>query len=290
MHLNRMVKIPFWKLQSIGNDFPLFHLQDIAAVVPDLDVALPKLAIAASDRHRGIGGDGILVLLMEGDAVRLRMFNPDGSEDFCGNGIRCAAKHAYEMGWVGFEFNILHLDRVVPCSVEHEKISTTIGKADYTPEKVPHKSGELFNQTVWSGMDAGMPLSIFGSALTTGSTHVVLPTFALPDDDTFRSISAKIEVDPNFPQRTSVIWSQELEPMKLKIRIWERAVGETMGCGTGSSAAVADYLRRKGTGGTVQVINPGGTIAITMSSWDAPITIVGEAVAVYTGSFGLAGS
>ena len=280
-----MVKIPFWKIQSIGNDFPLFHLSDVIAASLDVEATLPKLAIAASDRHRGVGGDGILVVAMEGEAVRLRMFNPDGSEDFCGNGIRCAAKHAYEMGWVGFEFNVLHLDRVVPCSVVDEKISTTIGKADYTPDKVPHKSGELFNQTVWSGMDAGMPLSIFGSALTTGSTHVVLPTFALPDDDTFRAISSKIEVDPNFPQRTSVIWSQELEPMKLRIRIGERAVGETMGCGTGSSAAAVDYLRRKGMGGTVEVKNPGGSIFISMASWDSPITIIGEAHDVYAGTF-----
>ncbi len=278
------MKIPFWKLESIGNDFPMFHLSDVATLGPDVDGALKKLAIFASDRRFGIGGDGILAVGLEGEDVRLRMFNPDGSEDFCGNGIRCAARHVHELGWVGFEFNILHLDRKVPCSVEHEKISTTIGIADYTPEKVPHKNGELFNQTVWSGMDSGMPLSLFGSALTTGSTHVVIPTTVIPDDDGFVSISSKIEVDPLYPQRTSVIWTKEVEPMKLQIRIWERAVGETQGCGTGSSAAAADYLRRKGKGGTVEVINPGGSIFVSMGSWNSPITIVGEAREVYRGT------
>ena len=279
------IQVPFWKVQSIGNDFPLFHLDDLKVESNSVDVTVTKLAIKASDRKFGVGGDGILVANMEGSDLRLRMFNPDGSEDFCGNGIRCAAWHAYELGWVGFEFMVKHLDRSIAVSVEGEKISTTIGRADYTPEKVPQKNGELFNETVWSGMDSGMPLSLFGSALTTGSTHVVIPTSWLPDDDSFRSISAKIEVDPLYPKRTSVIWSKEIEPMKLQIRIWERAVGETMGCGTGSSAAAADYLRRKRTGGTVEVMNPGGSVFVSMDSWDAPITIVGGAHAVYSGTY-----
>jgi diaminopimelate epimerase len=145
--------------------------------------------------------------------------------------------------------------------------------------------GELFNATIWSGIDAGMPLSLFGSALTTGSTHVVIQTYSLPDDDTFRSVSAKIEIDPMYPQRTSVIWAQEAGPDELKIRIWERGVGETQGCGTGSSAAAADYLRRKNRGGLVKVQNPGGTISVSMDRWSAPITITGEAHVRFRGRF-----
>lgn len=283
-YLIRIIK--FWKLQSIGNDFPIFHIDDLAWDGGSVEATLKRLAVQASDRRFGIGGDGILAVRMEGGALRLRMFNPDGSEDFCGNGIRCAARHAYEMGWVGFSFIVKHLDREVNTEVAGADISTTIGTADYTPMNVPHKnSKELFNETVWSGMDSGMPLSLFGSALTTGSTHVVIPTSMIPEDDSFGAISAKIEVDPLFPNRTSVIWSKEIAPMKLQIRIWERAVGETMGCGTGSSAAAVDYLRRKRTGGTVEVVNPGGSVNVTMSSWDAPITVVGQATHVYDGAF-----
>jgi len=280
-----MIQIPFWKLQSIGNDFPLFHLDDVSTDPALLDEALRKLAIQASDRKFGIGGDGILAVKMEGADLRLRMFNPDGTEDFCGNGIRCAARHAHDIGWAGFAFTVKHQDRDVATTIEGEKISTTLGKADYTPENVPHKNGELFNETVWSGMDSGMPLSFFGSALTTGSTHVVIPTYALPEDESFRAISAKIEVDPLYPKRTSVIWSHEVAPMKLEIRIWERGVGETLGCGTGSSAAAADYLRRKRIGGAVEVVNPGGSVVASMQSWDSPITLVGEAHSVYSGKF-----
>ena len=190
------------------------------------------------------------------------------------------------MGWMGSEANMKHLDRVVPISIRGELISTTIGTATYDPTVVPTAAfGEIYNNTVWSGIDGGMPLSIPGSALSTGSTHVVIPTHALPDDDTFLSVSPKIEVDPMYPNRTSVIWAREVEPMKLEIRIWERGVGETQGCGTGSSAAVANYLRSKGKGGTVEVKNPGGSIFVSADRWDAPVTIRGLAQAVYAGEF-----
>ena len=268
----------FWKLESIGNDFPLIHLEE------GLDYA--NLAIRMADRHFGIGGDGLLAVGMEDDAVRLRMFNPDGTEDFCGNGIRIAALHAHQQGWVGTSFSIKHLDREVPIQIEGDVIKSQIGVASYDPDLIPARSsGEPFDVNIWTGMDAGTPLSIFGSALTTGSTHTVIPTAALPDDETFKSISSKIEVDVKFPDRTSVIWSREVEPNVLEIRIWERGVGETLGCGTGSSAAAVDYLRRKQRGGRVEVRNPGGTIFVTMDKWSAPITIEGTAREVYSGEF-----
>ncbi len=282
----QQVKIPFWKVQSIGNDFVLVHLDDVDSVAgPQNHLDLNQLAQQACDRRFGIGGDGLLTLQLVDQILMVRMFNPDGTEDFCGNGLRCSAWHAYQLGWVGLTFMMKHLDRLISTQIDGAKISTILGAADYDPKNVPHKNGELFNETVWSGMDSGMPLSFFGSALTTGSTHVIIPTSELPDDDSFRSISSKIEHDALFPERTSVIWSKEIAPMKLRIRIWERGVGETLGCGTGSSAAAADYLRRKGKGGTVEVVNPGGTVQVSMDYWNQPITIEGIAEVVYTGTF-----
>lgn len=274
-----MPDVPFSKVEAIGNDFPLIHADDFSG-------DLATLAIAICDRHFGVGGDGLLTVQREDEAIRLRMFNPDGTEDFCGNGIRCAARYVHDIGWKDDEFEIRHRDRTIPVKITDSQISTQIGLASYDPDHVPTQAmGELFNATIWSGMDAGMPLSLFGSALTTGSTHVVIQTYSLPDEETFRSVSAKIEVDPMYPQRTSVIWAQEAGPDELKIRIWERGVGETQGCGTGSSAAAADYLRRKNRGGTVKVHNPGGTISVSMDLWNAPITITGEAHVRFRGRF-----
>ncbi len=280
--------LPFWKVESVGNDFPLLYTEDVKNLAlarqVSVDFQLAELAVRMSDRRFGVGGDGILTLERKGDGVVLRMFNPDGTEDFCGNGIRCAAFHARLHGIPLARLE--HGGRDIPIRVEGDVIATTIGQADYTPEKVPVvSSGEAFNVCVWSGEDAGMPLSFFGSALTTGSTHVVIPTVAIPDDESFRAVSAKIEVDVRYPQRTSVIWCREAGPMSLEIRIWERGVGETQGCGTGSSAAAADYLRRKRTGGRVEVRNPGGTLHVEAGRWDAPLTIYGTADEPYAGEF-----
>jgi len=288
--------LPFVKMEAIGNDFPVLLTTDVAALLgpsvsvdnPQVSSALHRLAAMMSDRHFGVGGDGLLTIHKEGDGVRLRMFNPDGTEDFCGNGIRVAAKLANDVGWVGNDFSMFHRERTVPIHIEGTRIDSTLGLASYEPDKVPHTAlGPLVDTTIWSGMDSGLPLSFFGSALTTGSTHVVIPTDKLPDDDSFASVSAKIEVDSKFPERTSVIWTKVVEPKVLAIRIWERGVGETQGCGTGSSAAAADYLRRTKQFGVVEVRNPGGTVWVKADGWNLPLTISGEARTVYRGSYSI---
>lgn len=293
--------LPFWKLQSIGNDFPLVHISDVVALDPTLfgrvtvppaesanplTAQLSELAIRMCDRHFSIGGDGILTVELVEGLVKLRMFNPDGTEDFCGNGIRVAARHVFDLGWVPEAFTIKHLDRDVPMQVERNLIKTGIGLATYEPEKVPHTGMyEIYNGTVWTGMDSGIPLSLFGSALSTGSTHTIIQTDSIPQDDTFESVSAKIEHDPKFPLRTSVIWTHRLEPDVLEIRIWERGVGETLGCGTGSTAAAADFMRRRSRGGRIEVRNPGGTVWVSADSWNSPLALEGEAFSVFEGQF-----
>lgn len=267
------MKIPFWKLQAIGNDFPLFHASDLSGV--DLE----ELAKKAADRQFGIGGDGILVM----DGTNLRMFNPDGTEDFCGNGLRIAARHAFDQGWVDRSFSLQHGGREIPSFVaENGLIRTTLGVADYTPAHVPVLTdGELFDAEI--GVFDGA--SIHGSSLTTGSTHTIIPVAELPTDEEIARLGPQIEYAPIFPDRTSVIFVREAAPMELEVRIWERGAGETLGCGTGSSAAAADYLRRMNGSGRVLVRNPGGEIAISMEAWNAPITIEGTASQVYSGQF-----
>ncbi len=289
-HVQGPREIAFVKTQSVGNDFVLVHEKDFDPQFSEAERAkiFERLAIQASDRRLGVGSDGLLVLGSKGADVTLRMFNPDGTEDFCGNGLRCAAICAREEGLIGSNsFVIVHKgQRVETELLGANLVRTKLGRADYTPKNVPVISGrELFKETIWSGMIDGMPLSFFGSALTTGSTHVVIPTVNLPDEESFVSISSSIEKDPKFPEHTSVIWTKETEPMRLQIRIWERGAGETQGCGTGSSAAAADYLRRRGKGGTVIVINPGGPLSVSMDAWDAPISAEGDAEITYTGTF-----
>ena len=277
----------FWKVQSIGNHFPLIHLDSVTGATPEeVTAKLTQLSIDMCRHHFGIGGDGLLAVGMEDGDVRLRMFNPDGTEDFCGNGIRCAAKHVHDQGWVGNTFNIRHLDRVVPCTIDGNLIKTEIGTASYDPKDVPTNiQGELYNETIFAARIDDWSVVLQGSALSTGSTHVILPTGSFPDDDGFVKISQKLEHDPRFPQRTSVIWVVR-DDKALKIRIWERGVGETKGCGTGSSAAAVDWMRRRGEGGRIEVKNPGGSVWVSADTWHHPITIEGTAETVFEGEFG----
>ena len=272
----------FWKVESIGNDFPLVRLEDAD------ETSLPELAQKMSDRRFGVGGDGLLAFGLPDGRPTLRMFNPDGTEDFCGNGLRAAARWAFDRDLIPAEATIHHRDREVDVRLGGERIETDLGRASYAPSDIPMLGRERFDDEIWAGMESGMPLIVRGSALTTGSTHVILPTDALPTDENFEAVSRLIEHDEKFPDRTSVIWSKIEGENALAIRIWERGVGETLGCGTGSAAAAVDHARRRGTlwtGGEVAVRNPGGTVRVRLSAWDAPITVIGEAKTVYEGEW-----
>jgi diaminopimelate epimerase len=279
-------ELKFWKVQSIGNHFPLVLLDDVVATEANsVDSQLERLAIDICKDHFGVGGDGLLAVGMEEGDVRLRMFNPDGTEDFCGNGIRCVARFATQQAWVQEQFNIRHLEQVIPVTVKDGLIRTTLGEASYDPSKVPTSIvGELFNETIFADRIDDWSVVLNGSALTTGSTHVVLTTGALPDDDGFVKVSKKLEHDPRFPKRTSVIWAV-IDGEALKIRIWERGVGETLGCGTGSSAAAIDWMRRRGRGGRIEVKNPGGSVWVEADSWRHPLTLEGTAEVLFEGDF-----
>ncbi|RYG47269.1 hypothetical protein EON79_07825 [bacterium] len=212
----------FWKVQAIGNDFPLIRLEDA-------DTAeLPALAIAMADRR--------------------------------------------------YTFAIRHLERTVAVSIDGARVATVLGKASYVPADVPHTaSGELFDTEIVPGHR--------GSALTTGSTHTILWMEELPLSPAFEMESEALENDLRFPLRTSVIWTRQDDEDAISIRIWERGVGETLGCGSGSTAAAADLMRRRGRGGRIEVRNRGGSVSVSAESWDAPLTIEGTAETVYSGLF-----
>ena len=244
----------------------------------DVDGLLMRLAVAMADRRYGVGGDGLLAAkpITEG-RVLLRMFNPDGTEDFCGNGLRCAAVHAHAQDWVGNEFVIEHLGREVPVRIGNGEVATELGGASYEPSDIPLRGSELFRGTLPNGR--------LGSVLSTGTAHTVVWVDELPDDATFLKESPPLETHEIFPERTSIMWTQPVAPDHLRLRIWERGVGETQGCGTGSTAAAVDYLRGEGRSGRVRVDNPGGTVYVTWDPVKNATTIEGTAELVYSGEF-----
>jgi diaminopimelate epimerase len=276
--------LPFWKVEGIGNDFVL-----IEAEVVQGD-ALGALAQLLCHRPFGIGSDGLLVVSRgERAPVAMRMFNPDGTEDFCGNGLRCVAHFAYEQGYVDSPaFEIETLSGTVSVSLRlHEgrveAVSTLLPPPRFHPRDIPMAvEGERVQD---------YPLTVSGQtvrlwAVNTGTTHSVIFTDHLPDDALFEQVSPRIETHPLFPMRTSVLWAVVEPPHRVHVRIWERGVGETLGCGSGA-AAVAVWSRLEGwTENPVEVRSRGGTLQIEWTP-DSPIRLTGPARILFDGRFRL---
>ncbi len=291
-----MTGLPFTKMQAVGNDFVVIEEAFWGATT---DWA--QTAIRLCNRHKGVGGDGLLVVCPSEVAdVRMRMFNPDGTEDMCGNGLRCVVRFASERGY--FSKGVVEtLSGVRAVWIEGEN---TAAEEIHTEMGVPlFRSAEL-PMRVDAEKVFDYPLTVDGyktipvSTVNTGSTHTVIWVKALPGDGLFFDLSPKIEHHPLFPERTSVLWVHYSVARHVwEIRIWERGVGETLGCGTGACAVAVLAARQqknnvvsaslpnsyhakiKSKGGTLKVAYTYGHTAEPHDS----IILIGVAHTVYSG-------
>ncbi|MFN3653244.1 MAG: diaminopimelate epimerase [Armatimonadota bacterium] len=263
----------FSKMQGAGNDF---------VVVEGAERVWAALAPALSSRHFGAGSDGVLVALPSTVAdIRMRMYNPDGTEDECGNGLRCLALYAYRRSLVSRpEFRVETLSGVRAVEVHDTggrevSVTTDLGRAELSPAAVP---------VLHDGPDAlRLPLEVDGTRLevhsvSTGTAHTVI--YGIPEPDQFARLSPQIEHHPLFPERTSIMWTEVDSPEQIRLRIWERGAGETLACGTGSAAAaVVSHLLGK-TGARVAVTSKGGTLHVEIAE-DLSLRLTGPAAFVY---------
>ena len=280
-------------MQGVGNDFVVVAGRDLPR-----GISLPELAIQTCDRKFGIGADGLLVVLSDGTrrtAFRMLMFNPDGSEDMCGNGLRCVSLFSHGATWMSdqTEFTVTVKDgtrRVQRLDVSEDGKNGTfnvdMGVPQFAPEKLPITSAEALPDRV-----IRCPLMVDGqvyeiTSVNTGSTHTVI-FGPQPDEEVFQRVSPLIENDPLFPERTSVLWATPRNASTIDIRIWERGAGETLGCGTGACAVgVAAVLNEIAAAGTpLDIVSKGGTLRITWPGEDAPVHMAGPAQIVYLGEF-----
>lgn len=216
-------------------------------------------------RRLGVGGDGLLIVTMgDNEQVRMRMFNPDGTEDDCGNGLRCVAHLAWLRGLVDRpEFEVSSLTgvrrvRVEPGGSEADaEVTVQWGRARLRPEEIPALvEGD-------DALDIGIKVGsevIRAASLFTGSAHTII--LEAPDDGRFQRLSPLIERNPLFPARTSVLWTSVEGPSRATVRIWERGVGETLACGTGACAAAVVTALRGETGPEVTIASRGGELHI----------------------------
>lgn len=226
----------FVKMHGAGNDYIYFDcLQE--------ELASPEtLAIRLSDRHKGIGGDGI-VLICKSDVAdaRMRMFNADGSEgNMCGNAIRCVGKYLYDQGIVRGENIAIETRsgikklRLFAKDGKVHSVRVDMGPAVFDPKRIPVK---LDGDAV-----IGREVLIAGgthriTCVSMGNPHCVV--FEDPDGLDLEKIGPLFENDALFPERVNTEFIKVLGKNKLQMRVWERGSGETMACGTGACAAAA---------------------------------------------------
>ena len=272
----------FTKMHGCGNDYVYINCFEETVEDP------AALAVRLSDRHKGIGGDGVILICPSEVAdAKMRMFNLDGSEGkMCGNGIRCVSKYVYDRGIAHKEeLKIETLSGIKTCRIHAENgkavaVTVDMGKAILDPKEIPVNlpGDRVVKQNVEM---AGGIYEI--TCVSMGNPHCVI-FGGDPDDLDLPEVGPQFEHDPLFPQGVNTEFIQVLDPHTLKMRVWERGSGETMACGTGAcaSAVAASLCGYCPQGEDVVVHLRGGDLTIRYE--EDRVWMTGEAVTVFDGT------
>jgi diaminopimelate epimerase len=274
----------FTKMHGAGNDY--IYVDCFNNPMP---ADPPSLSRAISDRHFGVGSDGLILICRSDKAdARMRMFNADGSEaEMCGNGIRCVAKYLYDHGLVTkTEMDVetgrgvLHLRLAVQCGSVGQ-VRVDMGEPIFRAERIP--------TTLPGDPPVNVPLHVGDdrfevTCVSMGNPHCVCFVES-PDDALVLGIGPKIERHAAFPRRTNAEFVRVHNAEEVYVRVWERGSGETLACGTGACAvAVAGVLTGR-TGRRIVAHLPGGDLRLHWSETDNHVYLTGPAVEVFSGEW-----
>ncbi len=276
------MKIKFTKMQAYGNDYVY-----IDAIHQDL-VNLPDLAAKISDRHFGVGSDGmVLICPSKVCDFRMRIFDPDGTEaEMCGNALRSTAKFVYYHGLTTKEtitIETLGGNQTVHLQIENGEvvnIHAIIGKPELRAEKVP--------VTTELEQFIDQPLTVadkeyHASSVSWGNPHTVLFEDDLEHLD-IAKYGPAAEHHAIFPARTNVTFAQIVDRNHIRIREWERGCGETIGCGTGCCSAVVVMHMLGLCDRNVDVEQIGGVLHVDWDDEDI-VHMIGPSHVVYEGVY-----
>ncbi len=278
------MSVRFTKMHGIGNDYVYVNLFEERVDDP------VRLATAVSDRHFGVGSDG-LILIGPSDAadVSMRMFNADGSESaMCGNGVRCVAKYAREHGLAkGDEVTVETGDGVKHIQLELDGARVTRARVDMGEPRLLRRDIPMTGPAEAQCVDE--PLEVDGRTFTVtcvgmGNPHCVIFTDDAAAVDLERD-GAAIETSPAFPERTNVHMAQAISETEVRMRTWERGSGITLACGTGASAVCVAGALNGRTGRRVLAHLPGGDLDLDWDEESNHVFMTGPAVEVFSGEW-----
>ena len=273
--------IKFTKMQGLGNDY--VYIDAINQKIENES----SLAQIISNRHFGIGSDGLILICSSEIAdFKMRMFNSDGSEaEMCGNGIRCVGKFVYDKGLTNkttLKIETLAGVKELKLNLKEGKVDTVrvdMGEPILEAEKIPVVSSEKMAKNLKLEIEER---EFNFTCVSMGNPHAI--TF-IENVENFEveKYGSKIEVNERFPKKTNVEFIEIVNKEYIKMRVWERGAGETLACGTGACASVVagiinNLIERKVT---VELL--GGILEIEWNKEDNHVYMTGPAVTVYEG-------
>jgi diaminopimelate epimerase len=273
----------FTKMQGAGNDY--VYVDCFAEPPP----AHPEmLARKISDRHFGVGGDGLILILPSQTAdARMRMFNADGSEsEMCGNGVRCVAKYVYDHGICRKETlqietgrGVLALDLDVAAG-RVRRVRVDMGEPILQSSLIPTSlpGSPVVNAAL---IVAGRRLCV--TCVSMGNPHCVTFVDELNDDWILR-VGPQVELDPHFPNRVNAEFVQIVSRTEVRVRVWERGSGETLACGTGACAVCVAGVLSGRTDRAIVAHLPGGDLELNWTD-NGRVLMTGPAVEVFRGDW-----
>ncbi len=285
-------KIPFTKMHGAGNDY--IYVNTLVCAVPSPE----KASIAWSDRHKGIGSDGLVLIGAPSDATKadysMRIFNADGSEAMmCGNASRCIGKYLYERHLTnqtqirletlsGVKILNLHLDepdvKTDDDGAQHHVTSVTVDMLEPQLEKPEQYVGHVPTFQLHG--------TIGGRFVSMGNPHYVIFVDDISKVDV-AAVGSELECSPSFPERCNIEFAQVVAPGKIRTRVWERGSGITMACGTGACATAVAAAKLGLSGRESDILMDGGDLHIAWSEQDNHVYMTGPAAFVCDGEVSL---
>ncbi len=271
----------FTKMEGCGNDYIYINCFEEIVEQPE------KLAIAMSERHFGVGADGLVLIMPSNKAdFRMRMFNLDGSEgEMCGNAVRCIGKYVYERGMTNKTEVSLETAggiRYLALNIENEIVKTVrvdMGEPILEAEKIPvlHESSPVIGKKIQINGE-----KLLFTCVSMGNPHAVTfveDTQAFPVEE----YGKQVEGSSFFPKKTNVEFVQVLGRNQIKMRVWERGSGETLACGTGACASVVAAILNGFCDREVGVSLLGGELTIAWDEEDNHVYMTGPAAFSFDG-------
>jgi diaminopimelate epimerase len=297
--------VKFTKMHGIGNDY--VYLDAVSDPAIEQRPGLPELARAISDRHTGVGSDGLILICRPAEvargspatpSVRMRMFNADGSEsEMCGNGLRCVAKFAHDRLGINANPMLVQTGRG-KLSVSYEvdpsgklrAATVDMGEPILDPGAIPVDLGRLKG----TGRAHEYGIEAAGETLNAvfvsmGNPHAVIFTEPGPgsrspiDPQRLSRLGPAIERHDAFPRRTNVHFATVLSPVEVTMCTWERGAGATLACGTGACAVLVAGVIMERLNRSATLHLPGGDLRVR---WDQPtnhVFMTGPATEIFDG-------